>query len=150
MRSFLGNAFYKVFIIRVTAIIFVAEADTGNDRYPGLWACKPKYKFVACCKKVLPDDKEHGILDSLPVYIGAETVKYNTRINLSPVSDIPVKDYRVITDPHRGTGNRGNRSTDRCSQTLRRTMIPKNMDVHSNTILEWMGINVLRIVSAGI
>jgi hypothetical protein len=143
--SFLCEAFNKVIVVRVATIVFIAESNAGNDGDLCLRAGKSEHELQASCKEVLPDNKEYRALDTLPVNTGPEAVEYNTRINLSPVPDITVEDDRVITDPHPGISDRSDSPAHRSGQSLWRTVIPKNMDVHSYTILEWAGINVLRI-----
>ena len=136
MRTFLSDAFNEVFITCMAIIIFITETDTGNNRCPCLWSSKPEHKFKPGRKEVLPDHKEDRPPDSLPVQIGPEAVEHYSCIDLPPVPDIPVQDYRVIADFHRGTGYRRNTPAGRSGQALRCTVIPKNMDIHSNTILE--------------
>jgi hypothetical protein len=75
MGSFLGEAFNKVFVVRVATIVFIAETNAGNNRDLCLRACKPEYELQTSCKKVLTDNKEHRALDTLPVNTGPEAVE---------------------------------------------------------------------------
>ena len=105
MRAFLCEAFNKVFIVRRAIIKVIVEPDTGNDRNPCLWPCKPENKIEPCCKEVLADHEEHRSCNVLPVFHGPQAVEYHPCIDLPPLPDITVKDQGTITNLYRCSGN---------------------------------------------